>query len=426
MRGAGCRGSTGLHFRPASRLLAPTSENPAPPTAQTLISIRILDSLPPPTENSRSLPPRFPQMPSDQDPSTPTDPAVVPGAVPTPAAADAPPPASRRYTWLWPLAAVALLLTGAITTSMQYAALRAHPPLRIAMNPWPGYEFATLAAHLGFFEEEGVQVRLVELSSLSDCRRAVERHQVDGMFSTLVEVLLSQQQSGLPSDITLVADASEGADVIVARDDLPDLASLKGRRIAVEDASLNEVVLHRALQSAGLALTDVTIVHMAALEMPRAFAEGRIDAAVSYPPMSLTLLKQGAHTVFCTRQMPGVILDVLAFHRHTAQTRADEVAAFGRAFFRAMDYARQNPDKAYAIMAAREGITAEEFKEVLSNGIRLVTAAEQTEYLGPGGKLHAAARMISADLSSIAAWKSLPQGPAIAGEAVPGEDGAPR
>ena len=40
-------------------------------------------------------------------------------------------------------------------------------PLRVAINPWPGYEFAMLAASQGYFEDEGVEVRLVELSSLA-------------------------------------------------------------------------------------------------------------------------------------------------------------------------------------------------------------------------------------------------------------------
>ncbi len=46
------------------------------------------------------------------------------------------------------------------------------PPIRIGTNPWPGYEFLHLADELGYFEEEGVEVRLVELTSNGDVRRA--------------------------------------------------------------------------------------------------------------------------------------------------------------------------------------------------------------------------------------------------------------
>ncbi|MFO0376289.1 MAG: ABC transporter substrate-binding protein [bacterium] len=355
-------------------------------------------------------------MTSEPAQSTPADLTVALGTATESSSARTPTSPIRGRAWLLVLLVTGLLIAGAVTASLQFIELRTSPPLRVALNPWPGYEFASLAAELGYFEEEGVKVRLVELSSLSDCRRAFERHQVDGMFSTLVEVLLSQQQSGLPSEIALVADASEGADVILAREDLPDLASLKGRRIAVEDASINEVILLRALQSAGMALADVQVLHMAALEMPRAFAEGRIDAAVSYPPMSLQLLSLGAHTIFCTRTMPGVILDVLAFHRDTATNRPDDIAAFGRAFFRAMEYAEQNPQKALTLMAARQGITADQFREVLSGGIRLIGAAEQRGYLSPGGRLHTTTRLITADLATIAVWKNRARRSVIAGE----------
>ena len=36
------------------------------------------------------------------------------------------------------------------------------PSLRIAINPWPGYEFATLAREKGFFDEEKIKVQLID------------------------------------------------------------------------------------------------------------------------------------------------------------------------------------------------------------------------------------------------------------------------
>ena len=43
--------------------------------------------------------------------------------------------------------------------------------------------------------------------------------------------------------------------------------------------------------------------------------------------------------------------------------------------------------QAYRIMAAREGITPEEFRKILTDGIRPVPASDQADYLRPSGKL---------------------------------------
>ncbi len=291
--------------------------------------------------------------------------------------------------------AAAVLLTGGRPKS---------PPLRIAINPWPGYEFATLARELGYFEQEGVAVKLIELSSLDDSRRALERGQVDGMFSTLVEVI-SYGQNGRRAEIALIADASDGADVILARSEFTSIADLRGKRIAVEAASLNEVVLMRALSQAGLTWNDVQVVYMPALEMPRAFTEAQIDAAVCYPPMSVRIAEQGAREVFSTRDIPGIILDALAFDDQAFRTRSRDIAAFRKAFFRAMEYSLANPDTTYPIMAARQGITAEQFREVLTSGITLINEAKQKEYFGSGGKLQASINQINKDLRAIAGAK---------------------
>ncbi len=49
------------------------------------------------------------------------------------------------------------------------------PTLRVGLNPWPGYEVLFIAEHVDYFRDEGVAVRLIEFTSLSDCRRAYER-----------------------------------------------------------------------------------------------------------------------------------------------------------------------------------------------------------------------------------------------------------
>ena len=261
-------------------------------------------------------------------------------------------------------------------------------PLRIAINPWPGYEYATLARAKGFFEDEGLEVRLLELSGLGECVRAFEREQVDGFFGTVTEVLRSRDQSHRDAQIVMVADYSDGADVILARDGVATVGELRGRRIGIETGSLTAFILARALEQSGLAWTDVQIVHMAAMDMAAGLAEGKVDAVVTYPPLSLAIARAGTgREIFSTREIPGEVVDVLAFDASCLRERSDEVRAFIRAFHRAQEYAAANPVESMDIMAAREGITPEEFEAAISGGVKLLGREDQARFLGRDGSL---------------------------------------
>lgn len=289
----------------------------------------------------------------------------------------------------WFVVVASLLVTAAVWKAIQLRS-PATEPLRVAINPWPGYEFASLAQTKGYFEQEGVEVRLLELGSLGDCRRAFERGQADGFFGTVIEVLESEARMQRPMEVVCVVDYSDGADCILARDPIQSVAELRGKRIAVEHSSINVLVLARALELSGLAWSDVTVVYMPAMKMPDAMSRASVDAAVTYPPMSLEISRGTSVTmIFNTAQIPGEVVDVLAFDAATVRTRGREIGAFVRAFFRAQEFAEANAREAYALMSARQRITAQEFEEAISGGIRLVGRDQQPHFLGPNGSLRA-------------------------------------
>lgn len=263
-------------------------------------------------------------------------------------------------------------------------------PFRIGINAWPGYEFLYLAQEMGFYREEGLEVRVVEFSSLSDARRAYERGQINVIAATVIEVLQIRDNSPRTPQIVQVVDYSDGADLILARPGLTNAAGLRGARIGVELASLGVYVLARGLEQGGLGLADVKLVSMDQLSMGDAFRKGELDAIVTYPPESIKLLRETkASTVFSTAEIPGEVVDVIAVEAELNTRRPGDVAKLLRAYHRALAYARQNPGEAYRIMAERQGITPEEFHAALTEGMQLLSESDQADYLRPGGKLDA-------------------------------------
>ncbi len=263
-------------------------------------------------------------------------------------------------------------------------------PLRIGLNAWPGYEFLYLAQEKGFYREAGVEVRLVEFSSLSDARRAYERGQIDGLGTTVVEVMQARSLPGRNLQIVDVVDYSDGADVILATPELAGQESLRRARVGVELGSLGIYVLVRALEEQGLTLEDITIVSLDQLSMQQAYENGELDAMVTYPPVSIAVMNDGKTVlVYTSAKIPGEVVDVIAMDEKMVLENTVAVSKLLDAFRRAMDFAVSNPAEAYMIMAERQGITPEEFTVALNDGIRLVPASEQALYLGQGGTLSA-------------------------------------
>lgn len=293
----------------------------------------------------------------------------------------------KTITWSARLHSCLLPLTLAVSISTGCAP-DPKLELRVGINAWPGCEFLYLAQEKGFYREEGLSVRLVEFNSLSDARRAYERGQIDAFGTTVIEVLQAREHSDRSPQIVQVVDYSDGADMVLVRPGITNGAALRGKRIGVELGSLGVYILARCLEKHGLTLNDVTPVSADQMSMEGSFQRGDLDAIVTYPPTSVNLLKnQKAHTFFTTAEIPGEVVDVIAVEADIAKTRSADVNKLIRAFHKAVAYADSNPTDAHKIMAQREGLTPEEFGIALKDGIRLVSAREQSDYLRPGGKL---------------------------------------
>ncbi len=261
-------------------------------------------------------------------------------------------------------------------------------PFRVGINAWPGYEFIYLAQEKGFYRDEGLEARVIEFSSLADCRRAFERGQIDALGATVVEVLQASDQSDRTPQIIQIVDTSHGADVIIAQPGITNAAGLRGRKIGVELASVGVYVLARGLETIGLSLGDVTAVSMDQTSMEAAFRRHELDAMVTYPPFSIKLQRDRlADTLFSSAEIPGEVIDVIAADAEVIRHRPRDIERFVRAYQKAIRYARDHPAEAHAIMARREGITPEEFAASLTDGIRILAPADQAEYLRPNGRL---------------------------------------
>ena len=250
-------------------------------------------------------------------------------------------------------------------------------PIRLGINVWPGYEYLFLAEKKGYFEDEGVNIQLVETGSLDDLRRAFERGKLDGMAASVIEIVQAAANTGQAAKIFMIPDFSNGADVIIAKSPIQSIADLKGKRVGLEVASLGQFMVARALQIHNMSLDDIIIVPMSQEEMMRGMNSDQVDAIMTYPPVSVELLKNdNVISIFNSADIPGEVMDIVSLTPKIIKERPEAPKKILKAWQRALDFAIKNPTEAHQIAADREGITVNEFKEALS-GIKLLSIEEQ-------------------------------------------------
>jgi NitT/TauT family transport system substrate-binding protein len=251
-------------------------------------------------------------------------------------------------------------------------------PLRIGTNVWIGTEPLYLARELGYLDAKAVH--LVEYPSATEVLRAFRNQAIDGMLVSLDE-LFALAADGLKPRIILVADVSNGADVVVGRAGMRTMHDLKGKRVAVESGALGAYVLSRALALSGMQAADVEIVHLESNEQPNAFKSGRVDGAVTFDPYRTQLLAAGAETLFDSTRMPGEIVDLIAVRASVLQEQPKAVQALLGGWFKALAYLKRDPGDATRRMGIRQQTTGEQFLESL-RGLHIPSREENLRMLG--------------------------------------------
>ena len=275
--------------------------------------------------------------------------------------------------------------------------------LRIGMNPWPGYAHLAVTEACGFFAAQDLAVQIVEYASLHDLRRGFAEGQIDVLPSTLIEVLGLRNESGPQPEVVWVADSSEGGDQLIARD-CRQLADLRGKRIAYEPATLGAYLLRRALDLAGLAPDAVQAIGMDQVHMEQALADGRIDAAITYPPYAQRMLAaSGNRALFSSAAIPGEVVDTISIERSLLDRDPTLIARFHAAMVATDRRLREHPESTGTMVARVAGMTPEEFAAART-GVVVYGAADQRDWLASEARLSAIAVRLGPILGFPAAW----------------------
>lgn len=271
------------------------------------------------------------------------------------------------------VASVALLM--AVTPAAQ-------AEVKVGVSDWPGWVAWYVAQEKGFFKKHHADVKLVWFANYTDSISALSSGQLDANSQTWSDTM-GPLGKGIPLKVVLANDNSAGNDALLVKPAIKSFKDLKGKSVALEQFSVSHFVLVNALAKNGMKQEDVKIVNLSAGDAAAAFMTGRVDAAVVWNPWISQIEASGkGHSIFTSKDMPGLIPDLLVAQDKAIQSKRKDLVGMIRAWFDTVAFIEKNPAEASKIMAKVVGMSAKEY-QVFLPGTRFFDAKLNKDAFGP-------------------------------------------
>jgi len=246
---------------------------------------------------------------------------------------------------------IALVGAGAFLSYDRFTGISENEPITLALDMWPPFAHTYVAEEKGFFEDEGLNVKLVLNANSPENIEAFRNGEIDGLFTFTSDVLLLRSQ-GVPLQIVYLQDISNGGDVLVSKLEIKSITDLKEKTVGVDNLNdLFHIFLIELLEINGIHESDVTIVSADNADVPDALNDGTIDAGFTWEPSLSIALADGNRILSTSADNAGIITDLLIFQTKFVEERPDDVRKIVKSLFKAVEYTIQNERESYAIMS---------------------------------------------------------------------------
>lgn len=258
--------------------------------------------------------------------------------------------------------------------------------VKVGVSDWTGFAAWYVAEKNGYFKKYGADVKLIWFGNYSDSIAALSAGQLDANGQTWSDTLVPMSK-GIPVKAILVNDNSAGNDALVVGPKIKSWADLKNKTIALEQFSVSHFFVVNALARNGLSINDVKIQNLSAADAAVALIAGRVDAAATWNPWIDKIQDSGkGRALFTSREMPGLIPDMLVARTEAIKTKRKDLVGMIRAWYDAVEFIRAHPDDAAKIMAATVQMDPVAYKRLLA-GTKFFDEKSNLEAFNPAEKL---------------------------------------
>lgn len=201
---------------------------------------------------------------------------------------------------------------GAPDTAPPSTAVAAMDHLRVLILPYVTFSPYYIAIEEGYFEEQGIEVEVVNMTATEDVMPALSSGQVDvasglisaGMLNAIArgaEVAITADKGYIDPDGCL-SFTIVGRSGLVDTDDLETADQLAGKTINVVPATWLEYYLGEVLATGDLGFDDINTVYVGSAAMVDALASEQVDATVDSEPWLSIFTSQGHGAILSSPQ----------------------------------------------------------------------------------------------------------------------------
>lgn len=281
------------------------------------------------------------------------------------------------------LCAISLVGVTALSACSDTSTAASGDKITIGYSAWPGWFPWAVAQEKGLFEKNGVNVDLKWFDSYTESINALSSGAIDANSQTLNDTLASVS-GGAKLSVVLVNDNSTGNDKIIAREGITGVADLKGKKVAVEQGTVDHYLLLLALQEAKLTEKDIEVVPLLTDAAAAAFVGEQVDAVAAFAPFTTTALgRPGSRAIATSAEFPGAIPDHLVVSDKLSKERQKEVQGLVNTWFETVAWIKANKDEAVQIMSKRGAVTVEDYKSY-DAGTTIFTKQQNLDAFTPG------------------------------------------
>ncbi len=220
-----------------------------------------------------------------------------------------------------------------------------------------------IAAHNGYFEEEGLKIKIEHFKSAVDRDAAFQTGNIDGVVSDILAAIFLKD-SGLDVKITSKTDGLYHL-IAAQNSDISQLTEIKGGTIGISKNTIIEYLTDKMLENVPEHSAEKVIIPKipTRLEMLR---NNKIDMATLPEPLASVAIDEGGKPLINSEQLglnPGIML----FSQDAIDNKRQEIQACYRAYNRAVEYLKEEPLENYIdVLIAEAG-----FPETIKNTLTL-------------------------------------------------------
>ena len=205
-----------------------------------------------------------------------------------------------------------------------------------------------IAKEKGYFEEEGIKVKIQSFASPNDRNVAVQAKELD---ATIADVMTAAtfMQNGIEMMIT--SDISEDFKILSSPDSgITEMSGLSVKKISLVPNFILEYIMDQFAEQNGFTYEIVEIPSFSGRS--EALLSNQIDGVVFTEPQAGMLVGQGAHLLGSSKEA-GIKGGTLLFMKDMLDQKPNDIIAFYNAYNKAIDY--------------MNGTDASEYSSILTN-----------------------------------------------------------